>query len=165
MKAIIYAGIGLFSVATVYGLADYYSSQKKGTLDKLYAEEEIPVTPAVEEKTTIVMPVKNVEAAPAEIKTVSTKAASTKKAKTSARKKIKMEDFSRARIPEQVVEEKIKEEPVKKEEEIIPVKLTVEPVEKVVGKDDKERKISLEMYSRAPLKKHVKPVKKITPKD
>jgi hypothetical protein len=73
-----------------------------------------------------------------------------------------MEDFSRARIPEQA-EENIKEKPAKKDEEITPVKLSIEPVEKVVGKNDGERKISLDMYSRAPLRKH--PVKKITHKN
>lgn len=165
MKAIIYAGIGLFSVATVYGLADYYSSQKKGTLDKLYSEEEVPVTPAVDIKTTTVMPVKLVEPVPTETKTITTKVKSTKKTKTNSYKKIKMEDFSRARIPEQVVEEKVKEVPVKKEEELIPVKLITEPVEKVEIKEAPERKISLDMYSRAPLKKHIKPVKKIVQKD
>ena len=32
MKAIIYAGIGLFSIASVYGVADYYNSKKTGNL-------------------------------------------------------------------------------------------------------------------------------------
>ena len=35
MKAIIYAGIGLFSIASVYGVADYYNSKKNGELKKL----------------------------------------------------------------------------------------------------------------------------------
>ena len=160
MKAIIYAGIGLFSVATVYGLADYYSSQKKGTLSKLYAEDEVSTPAAIEEKTTTVLPVKNVEMETEKIKTVNVKTKSIKKAKESKRK-ISMKNFSRARIPEDVLVEKIKEEPVKEAEVIIPEKITVVPAEKVVVKeDDSERKISLDMYSRAPLKKRVTPVKK-----
>ena len=63
--------------------------------------------------------------------------------------------FSRARIPEPVIIEDIKQEPVKKQEEIIPEKIVAAPVEKVT-----ERKISLDMYSRAPLKRRVTPVKK-----
>jgi sorbitol-specific phosphotransferase system component IIBC len=43
MKAIIYAGIGLFSAATIYGVVDYYNTKNKGTIDKLY-KEEIPVS-------------------------------------------------------------------------------------------------------------------------
>lgn len=152
MKAIIYAGIGLFSVATVYGVADYYTSQKKGELNKLYVEEETPVAAKVEEKTTALLPVKNVETV--EIKPVTTKVKSKKSGKNT-RKEIKFENFSRARIPEPVIIEDIKQEPVKKQEEIIPEKIVAAPVEKVT-----ERKISLDMYSRAPLKRRVTPVKK-----
>ena len=57
MKAIIYAGISLFSVATVYGVVDYYSSQKRGTLDKLYKEEDVPAAPEIKKEITMVMPV------------------------------------------------------------------------------------------------------------
>ena len=152
MKAIIYAGIGLFSVATVYGVADYYTSQKKGELNKLYVEEETPVAAKVEEKTTALLPVKNVEAV--EITPVTTKVKSKKNVKNT-RKEIKFENFSRARIPEPVIIEDIKQEPVKKQEEIISEKIEAAPVEKVT-----ERKISLDMYSRAPLKRRVTPVKK-----
>ena len=152
MKAIIYAGIGLFSVATVYGVADYYTSQKKGELNKLYVEEETPVAAKVEEKTTALLPVKNVETV--EIKPVTTKVKSKKNGKNT-RKEIKFENFSRARIPEPVIIEEIKQEPVKSQEEIIPEKIVAAPVEKVT-----ERKLSLDMYSRAPLKRRVTPVKK-----
>ena len=165
MKAIIYAGIGLFSVATVYGVADFYRSKKKGTLDKLYVEEETPATPKVEEKTTVVLPVKNTETEAVENTAVTVKAKSGKKVKSPI-KKIRMEDFSRARIPESVVAEDLIAEPVKTEEvEVVPVKLIVEPGEKVEVKTEPERKISLDKFSRAPLKKHVKPAKKIALKD
>jgi hypothetical protein len=164
MKAIIYAGIGLFSVATVYGVADFYSSKKKGTLDKLYVEEEVPAEPKVEEKTTIVLPVKNTETASVENTAVTAKAKSAKKVKGLV-KKIRMEDFSRARIPEPVVVEDLKVEPVKTEEiEVVPVKLTSEPLQEEV-KIEPERKLSFDKFSRAPLKKYVKPVKKTEKKD
>ncbi|MEO6542159.1 MAG: hypothetical protein ABIN74_14240 [Ferruginibacter sp.] len=162
MKAIIYAGIGLFSVATVYGVVDFYSSRKTGALDKLYVEEEIPAAPKVEEKTAVVLPVKNTGTEAVENTAVTVKTKSAKKVKGSV-KKIRMEDFSRARIPESIVAEDLKAEPVKSEEiEVVPVKLTVEPGEKVEVKTEPERKISLDKFSRAPLKK---PVKKITEKN
>ncbi len=39
MKAIIYAGIGLFSFATIYGMADYYKAERTGTIERLYKED------------------------------------------------------------------------------------------------------------------------------
>lgn len=43
MKLIIYAGISLFSVASVYGVADYYQTEKSGTLKNLYKETSASV--------------------------------------------------------------------------------------------------------------------------
>jgi hypothetical protein len=103
MKAIIYAGIGLFSIASVYGVADYYNSKKNGELKKLYVEEKVPVVaPAPEEKTTVVIGVKNAEPKVAETKVVKAKARSLKKAKKTE-KKFRFENFSRARIPEREI--------------------------------------------------------------
>jgi uncharacterized protein (DUF169 family) len=117
MKAIIYAGIGLFSIASVYGVADYYNSKKTGELKKLYVEEKIPVVvPAAAEKTTEAIPVKNVETTPAETKVVTAKVKSPKKIKK-VEKKLRFEDFSRARIPEPVVmEDTITEKKIKQQE-------------------------------------------------
>ncbi len=117
MKAIIYAGIGLFSVATVYGLADYYSSNKKGTLDKMYAEEKVlpAAAPEIDETKRTEVPVKVVETAVSENKPTAVKVKSTKKVKRSSRK-LNFKEFSRARIPEPVVIEVIEEAPVKKTE-------------------------------------------------
>jgi hypothetical protein len=114
MKAIIYAGIGLFSVASVYGVADYYNSKKSGELKKLYVEEKVPVVvPAEEEKTVEVIPVKNVEATNAETKAVTAKVNSPKKVKK-IEKKLRFENFSRARIPEHVIiEDTITEKRIK----------------------------------------------------
>ncbi len=110
MKAIIYAGIGLFSIASVYGVADYYSSKKSGELKKLYVEQKVPLQiPVVEEKTAEVIPVKHVETTTAETKVVTPKVKSPKKVKK-VKKTLRFENFSRGRIKEPVViEEKITE--------------------------------------------------------
>lgn len=116
MKAIIYAGIGLFSAATVYGLADYYNSREKGIFKKLYVEEKTPaMTPVRQAKTAEVIIVKNEEISPVETKPVSVKVKSPKKIKR-VEKTLRFENFSRARIPEplviedSVIEKKIKQQ-------------------------------------------------------
>lgn len=158
MKAIIYAGIGLFSVATVYGVSDYYSTQKKGTLDKLYKEPGEAVVTETSAAVTYVVPV-NVT----ETNKVNTVAVS-KVAKKSRRQKktIRLEDFSRGRIEEAVVLERvIWADPVKNgsnKEAAVPVEevKVVPAVKTVVVKKDRPRKISLDDFSRAPLRKPVK---------
>jgi len=105
MKAIIYAGIGLFAAASVYGVVDYYNTKSKGTLDKMYKEEEPLVT------------VKK-ETAPAPLPTTTEIKATTLNTTTDAVKKeskkvkvrrIKFDDFSRGRImPEMTIEKEIK---------------------------------------------------------
>lgn len=160
MKAIIYAGIGLFSAATVYGVADYYNSRKKGELDKLYAEKEAAPAPPTAEKTTATLPVNYVEPGDAEAKSVIANVKPVKKYKESKRK-IKMEDFSRARIPEEMVQDdKVKEEPLKKDALIKTEAKTPEQAGKGKVEEEEEevmeRKISLEKFSRAPLKRSEK---------
>jgi uncharacterized protein (DUF169 family) len=117
MKAIIYAGIGLFSIASVYGVADYYNSRKNGELKKLYVEEKVPVVvPAAKEKTTKVIPVKNAETQPAETKVVTAKVKSPKKIKK-FEKTLRFENFSRARIPEHlVIEDTVTEKKIKQQD-------------------------------------------------
>jgi hypothetical protein len=161
MKAIIYAGIGLFSVATVYGVADYYSSKRKGTLDKLYVEEDIPPTPKPETKNTIVISSTNTAPDAEVAKAVTTKARSGKRSKV--KKEIRMEDFSRARIPEPAtIVIPAEEQAIKEEVKVLPAKLVV-PGEKTEVIEP-ERKLSLDKFSRAPLRKY-KPVKKIAIKE
>lgn len=155
MKALIYAGIGLFSVASVYGIADYYQSQKKGTIDRLYRDEKekqqvVPVNqkdeviPEINKETSsLVAPVK-----------ISGTAKATKKTKA-VKKTIRLDDFSRGRIEQPVtIAEVIDDIPkevinIKPEEE-----KTVKPAEEKVAVEP-ERRISLEQFSRAPLKKKV----------
>jgi len=114
MKAIIYAGIGLFSIASLYGVADYYNSKKNGELKKLYVEEKVPVVaPVAEEKTAKTTLVKNEESSPAETKVVTAKAKSPKKIKK-FEKTLRFENFSRARIPEPlVIEDTVTEKKIK----------------------------------------------------
>ncbi len=119
MKAIIYVGIGLFSAATVYGVADYYATEKRGTMDKIYKEEE-PVLPVKEETiNTVELPLKNEAVKPGATKIAVTKVSTEKtfkKFKAPVRE-IKFSDFSRGRIvPKKVVEEvKIVEPVIEKE--------------------------------------------------
>ena len=115
MKAIIYAGIGLFSAATVYGVVDYYGTKKAGTLDKMYKEEE-PVLPVKQETVnTVELPVKNEVVKPAATKIAVTKVSTAKtfkKFKTPVRE-IKFSDFSRGRIiPKKIVKDIKTVEPV-----------------------------------------------------
>lgn len=100
MKALIYAGIGLFSAATVYGIADYYNTQKKGTLDKLYKDQEEVIVPekmeaAKKDATTTAVISEKKDA------TSETKVAVSKKIKR-RKHKIDLDDFSRGRIDEPV---------------------------------------------------------------
>ena len=122
MKAIIYAGIGLFSAATVYGVVDYYETKKTGTLDKMYKEEE-PVVPVKEETiNTVELPVKNeaVKATTAKTKIATTKTSKTKRTfpfKTKVRE-VKFSDFSRGRIvPKKVTEDSKTVKPVIEQED------------------------------------------------
>lgn len=156
MKAIIYAGIGLFSVATVYGLTDYYSSKKSGDLEKLYVEEEPAVAKPAGESSSAVLPVAMNETVLPEATAMTSKAKTKKKAKKPVEKLIRAEDFSRAKIPEPVIDEAVIIE--EKKPEPAPEKITTEVKEKPEIKFT-ERKISSDMFSRAPLKKKVKPAK------
>jgi len=102
MKAIIYAGISLFSIATVYGVADYYNSQKKGELKKLYVEEEVPkVNPLAEETNSVPLPVSNTGANAVKNTTASSRVKLEKKVKKSKRE-LKFENFSRGKIREYI---------------------------------------------------------------
>ncbi len=112
MKALIYAGIGLFSAATVYGIVDYYNTKNEGTLDKLY-KEETPVSETKDDNiSTVDLP--NIEAYK-EIP-ISTVKNTEKKIVTNKFKKIKkpvreikLSDFSRGKISTPKVFEEVKQ--------------------------------------------------------
>jgi hypothetical protein len=177
MKAIIYAGIGLFSVASVYGVIDYYGAKKQGVLSNLYNEDapEAPETAAdvKETKNAVTTAVlKNTVAAnnPAAA-TAKAVPAKVKKAKKEKRY-VKFSDFSRgAIIREQVLA--ITPPPASKPEPApvavpavaaepvaapvaAPAEKTEEKKETVTEQPVKRPAVNLEMFSRAPLKKRVK---------
>jgi hypothetical protein len=167
MKAIIYAGIGLFSVATVYGVVDYYNTQKKGVLDNLYKEEEsIPAEP---EKSIVNTNVVLINAREQNSMNTNTVSKTIKKIKRPNRT-IRLEEFSRGRIAEPIPAdlvkpvELIKEEPKKKEEpKIVDAAITESSsIPAVIKKDPPPRKLSLDMFSRAPLRTPVKKDKEPT---
>ena len=169
MKAIIYAGIGLFSAATIYGMTDYYSTQKKGTLDKLYKEEEevMPVTTEKKLLNTNAVQVNSIEANSTKNKVLLKAIKKTRQPKRT----IRLEEFSRGRIVEPMPVEVVKpvqsqtiEEPKKKETPpvIDPATISVtEIVKPAVVKKDPERRLSLDMFSRAPLRDPLKKTNKI----
>jgi hypothetical protein len=119
MKAIIYAGIGLFSAASVYGVVDYYNSKNNGTLDKMYKEE----APTVIMEKEIKPDSETAAVTPALIKKeeVPVKAVVTKINKKKVKKpKVFIRDFefsnfSRGRILPSKVKEEVKTEPIKAE--------------------------------------------------
>ncbi len=76
MKTIIYAGLGLFSIASLYGIKDYYHTKNNGRLSKLYAPETTMVKSLEENKFGIKNMPKN----------------------DSTFREIKLSDFSRGRI-------------------------------------------------------------------
>lgn len=119
MKVIIYAGLSLFSVASVYGVADYYQSEKKGTLKNLYKETETlqikdmertittdeysrgkieEPTSLSEQTSSVNKPVALVKAKEKKKVTVAKKTSRTTKSVNNNRK-INLENFSRAKLP------------------------------------------------------------------
>ncbi len=107
MKAIIYAGIGLFSAASVYGVVDYYNTKSKGILDKMYKEETPSVT--TKKETTPATLSTTVEITKPIPNTTTAVKKESKKLKLPVRR-IKLDDFSRGRIVPDIVviEEEIK---------------------------------------------------------
>jgi hypothetical protein len=162
MKAIIYAGIGLFSVAAVYGLADYYNSQKKGALDNLYKEDPAPRETAItESKSNLIR-----ENKPEPQQAINNTALKIGRKTKVPKRTVRLEEFSRAKIEEPLPAEII----ARAEPDKATLKKTgSEPmIQPAVHKDDakpetvrevektESRKLSLDMFSRAPLRKPVK---------
>jgi hypothetical protein len=117
MKAIIYAGIGLFSAASLYGVVDYYTTKNKGALDKMCKEEEPAVINKKESANTISMPaVAESEPKIIETNNKTTDAKASKKKLKKYKREFKFSEFSRGRIMPREVTEEIKEtEPAKEE--------------------------------------------------
>ncbi len=168
MKAIIYAGIGLFSVATVYGVIDYYGAKKQGVFTNLYTEEaEVhqpavaaannPATTALLKKAAAAEPVAAVEK-----KVVAAKEKKTKKMKRT----INLKSFSRGEIVEEMPVADIDKIPVAAPKPLTVAEPVADPavadtpaeIEKPVAKElpAKRPEVSMSMFSRGSLKKRVK---------
>ena len=109
MKAMIYAGIGLFSVATIYGITGFYTAEKSGMLKKLYHEEpqearNIQVVPASAKNAAQpkIVQTKNEEPTVVTIKSTKQKQALKKADKKYTKRRINLKQFSRSRIVEEI---------------------------------------------------------------
>ncbi len=149
MKAIIYAGIGLFSVATVYGITDYYNANKNGSIDKLYNENSITAAAlAMTTDAAIATAINNETVLNTNEENENNSAA---KYSSKNKRSIKLESFSRAII----VEEPDQFEEVKPEAVIKDPAGKVEPIV-IESNQQGNKKVNLKMFSRAPLKSVVK---------
>lgn len=154
MKSIIYISIGLFSVASVYGIADYYKSNKNGIVQQLYQETVPTPTPEVmkpvKQKEPVISTTVNEDVAfvnhNADVKMK--KKSFTKKDKIK-KLTISIDNFFEDVIPESDITTSEKETKEEKPEE-----------KKMESADNLKidlKKVNWEMFSRAPL-----PIKKNT---
>jgi len=156
MKRIIYTAVALILCASVFGIADYYNAEKQGTLVQ-YTDEE-PEDVVVSEKKEPQAPVIKEPVLSATTKKESTKQATPEK-------KIKKQKSESAHytepVPNVVLTEKTTDQALEKVDPvtILESKTTLDTADTVV-KEEKEvtRKISMEMFSRAPIR--TKKVKK-----
>lgn len=150
MKAIIYTGFGLISIAAVYGMADYYGSSNNGSLKQLYHENEkvLPETPVQQLDAQHVAQLTIREEESMETIPLSTTGIDTKKTVKKKRPSFRLEDFSRKALPveiDPIVEEP---QPVTTAQETTPALTEKEPDVTTVAKPA-EKKIDLRMFSRA----------------
>ena len=116
MKAIIYAGITLFSAAGIYGVTDYYSTKSTGGLNSIYIEETVVPDIKTEPPTAASpapAPLKKETAVTEEVPK-NNATGKVKKIKINNRV-IRLEDFSRGRIVRKVTEAPITVQAVKEE--------------------------------------------------
>ena len=150
MKTMIYAGIVLFSAASIYGVADYYNSQKNGILDNLYKEEDVPITAPNNHSNSVTstksLPDEKPLILPAKMSD------DPKKIKQKAKRTIRLEEYSRGRIEEPlpVEQEEIIKPPVVVEETKKPVEAVATPA-KVEQTIIPGKKLKFADFSRAKL--------------
>jgi hypothetical protein len=159
MKAIIYAGIGLFSVASVYGVIDYYGAKKQGVLNNLYKEDAPDAAIDAKEttkKATAVLSNAVAANTPA-VAVAKAPAVKKKKAKKEIRY-VKFSDFSRGaiiRMPTPVPKPAVTAAAVE-----ITASTSAEKVEEeketIIEQPVKREPVNLKMFSRAPLKKKIR---------
>ena len=146
MKRIIYTAVALIICASVFGIADYLNARNKGTLVNYTDEDQTTEAVTPEKKSGIVTtPTEKTEAK----KELKLQAKSEKKI-TNAKVK---DDHYTEKIPNLAVTEKIN--PVEK---VDPVSTTVLQSKATDGNTDStvqgdtKRRISLEQFSRAPIR-------------
>lgn len=90
----IYAGVGLLTAASVYGVVDYYNARKQGAFNHLYKDEDVTVVKKIalpaNTKTTAI----NSDSATASTNNTD----EIKLAANHVKRHIRLEDFSRGRI-------------------------------------------------------------------
>ena len=158
MKAIIYAGIGLFSLAGTYGLVDYFTAKRNGIMDNLY-KGPAPINELSLSKEA--PPVVTVENIPAIKKgnTIFKPAASFLPGKMKpAKRKVRLNDFSRGRITEPLLTDLHETVEIKQVEAVKPEEAKILS-SSIPGKAAEtspfpkaDRKLSLALFSRAPLR-------------
>ena len=142
MKRIIYTAVALITCASVFGIADYINAQKKGALADY--SDEVQTTEAVTEKKIEKVAVKN------ETVLTDTKKETVKESKaTNKIAKVKETRYTE-RIPNLAVTETVKD-PLP--EKIDPVtSLLQSATTDTILQVESKRKISMEMFSRAPIR-------------
>jgi|GEM_PF-1146544 hypothetical protein len=141
MKTIIFTGIALILIASAFGINDYYKAKKKGEFTKLY--HDVPDT--VVEKVTSVPIVIPGSGSPAAANDKTDPVVS-KMIKENRRRSLRLQDYSRGRIPEPSIEELTPVDSTNPK-----VEQPVKPEEKIVTEETAPRRISLNQFSRAPL--------------
>jgi uncharacterized protein with beta-barrel porin domain len=144
MKRIIYTAVALITCASVFGIADYINAQKKGALADY--SDEVQTTEAVTEKKIEKAAVKN------ETVLTDTKKETVKEFKASNKiAKVNVKDTRYTeRIPNLVVTEPVKD----------PLPEKIDPVTSLLQSAttdttlqvESKRKLSMEMFSRAPIR-------------
>jgi superfamily I DNA and/or RNA helicase len=155
MKAIIYAAVALFTAASIYGATDYFRSASIGSLKNLYAEPPAEAAVIKKDNTSNLTPVSTSSTDEKKSNLITGISQAKKKAsKPRVKEKVffKLDDFSRARIPDRIIIEPVEEIPSAVETQ--PATVATAMPEEENRKPEKttvktRRKISLDEFSRA----------------
>lgn len=144
MKRIIYTAVALIICASVFGIADYMDAQKQGALVN-YADEVTTTETVVPEKKSEITTTKE------DVITTEAKKEFKKPAKEKKIAKIKVKDVQKSEVlPDVVLVEKTKE-PVIEKIEPLDILQVINAADSSIQAEPK-RKISMEMFSRGPIR-------------
>ena len=122
MKAILYVGGALMVAASIYGFIDYKKSSHDKNFNRLYNNKEVrkvndELNSTKQETVKVANAKEEVVAASEETKNKEVKSSSTteKKPVIKKKRKVTFEKFSRAKLDDKFLEEKVKIEPKKEE--------------------------------------------------